>query len=120
MARKRKEPKPEKLWDCPPVDHIPAVSPYLRAIKRAETCADVDMPCAFNHPTLIRAAGSIRSMASLGTDARGLPDYLITIQGRTGAKLEVNMLAAHVQIYNDFTEADNDVSLYKKCRRIKS
>jgi len=115
VARKYKATK-----ELEPVDIDPPVSAYLTAIKLAAMSDNVDMPVAFNHPILTRAAGSIRKMVPLGSEnVQGIPDYDVTVQGRTGQIIQVKMLANHCQIYHSFTEADLDVTNYKRMRNIK-
>ncbi len=93
-----------------------SVNPYHRAVALAKQTDDVDMPIAFNHPTQIRAAGSIRKMVPLGKDCRGIEDFDITVQSRRGATMQIKLLEAHGQIYHSFTEADEDVAKYKQAR----
>jgi 5,10-methylene-tetrahydrofolate dehydrogenase/methenyl tetrahydrofolate cyclohydrolase len=115
MARKYKATKPLE-----PIDVELPVNPYLKAVAAAKAGKDVDMPCAFNHPILTRAAGTIKSMVPLGSDnVQELPDYDIEVVGRSGKTISVKLLANHVQIYHSFTEADEDVTKYNKMRGIK-
>lgn len=115
MARKHKATKPLE-----PIDVELPVNPYLKAVEAAKAGRDVDMPCAFNHPILTRAAGTIKTMVPLGSDnPQKLPDYAIEVVGRSGKTASIKVLANHVQIYHSFTEADEDVTKYKQMRGIK-
>ena len=78
------------------------------------------MPVAFDHPTYLRAAGSIRTMQPLGRDNRhDLPDFKIEVEGRTGKRMTIYMLEHHGQIYHTFSEADEDVLKYRKARGLE-
>lgn len=99
-----------------PVELPMSVNPYHRAVELSKRTDDVDMPIAFNHPTQIRAAGSIRKMVGIGLDSRGIPDYDITVQSRRGATMQIKLLEAHGQIHHSFSEADEDVAKYKQMR----
>jgi hypothetical protein len=115
VARKHKATK-----ELEPVDIQLPVSAYLTAVKLATMSDNVDMPVAFDHPTMHRAAGSIRKMVALGADnAQCIPDYDITVQGRRGQIIHLKMLAHHCQIFHSFTEADQSVTKYKRARNIK-
>lgn len=96
-------------------DELP-MDPYAVALKRLKAGRPIELPCAFNHPEHLRAAGTIKIMRSLGKDFRGLPDFELTVQGRSGKTIEIKMLEHHVQIYHSFADADVDVAQYRKAR----
>jgi len=109
--------KPKIEVEIPPIPAEPRIWAYDKAVMLCEKCVDVDMPIAFDHPTLIRAAGKIRSMTPLGRDNRhNLPDFDIEVEGRTGARIKIKMLGNHGQIYHSFSEADEDVAKHTKAR----
>lgn len=86
---------------------------YDRAVRRAKEGEPVNMPVSFNHPEHGRVAGTIRSMRLLPCCATsGLPDFLMTVEGRSGTSCEVTMLGSYAQVYHTFTEADENVAKY--------
>lgn len=110
-----KKPKPDSIT-IPPIEVEPRNCAYDKAVREG----GAGMVIAFDHPTLLRAAGSISSMKSLGRDNRhDLPDFEIEVLGRTGARLTIKMLEHHGQIYHTYSEADEDVSKYRTARGMK-
>lgn len=100
-----------------PVDIELPICAYRKAVKASQDGGIVDMPCAFNHPILTRAAGTIKTMVPLGSDnIQRIPDFDVEVVGRSGKTASIKLLSNHVQIYHSFSEADEDVRKYKKAR----
>lgn len=106
--------------EIPPIPMEPRVTAYDRAVLRTAAGLSVDMPVAFDHPTLLRASGTITGSLAIGVDPyHKLPDFELEVTGRSGKVINVKMLDHHCQIYHTFSEADADVENYRLARGLK-
>ena len=99
-----------------PLEPVPTNRPecaHDRAFRLAKEGRDIHLPVSFDHPKHGRAAGTLLRMRLLPYCTRtGLPDGIMTVEGRSGASIEVEMLASYAIIYHTFEEADANVAKY--------
>lgn len=111
---------PKATEPLPTIDSELPPCPYAVAVKLAESDQAIEKPITFDHPDLGRVAGIIVKMEPMGLDpVSRIPDFKVTIDGRRGMRVTVNLLESNGQIHHTFTEADEAVEKYRKARGIK-
>lgn len=111
MSRVSKTHKADKPLEPVPIER--AECAHDRAVRLAKEGRDIHLPVAFDHPKHGRAAGTLLRMRLLPYCAHtGLPDFVMTVEGRSGASIEVEMLASYAIIFHTFAEADANVAKY--------